>query len=168
MKITLVGYNPDWPKVFEQECRLLLKALGDSVAQIEHIGSTAVPGLVSRPIIDIMVGLADFSMANSVVPEIVNLGYTYFPKFEDVMPNRRFFKQLVDGTATHHIHMTEIDSEFWRRHLLFRDYLRSHPEMAAEYATLKKQLAKQDWNDSNDFAETKTDFIKKVEEQATN
>ena len=166
MKITLVEYNPDWPKAFEQEYRLLLHTLEDSVAQIEHIGSTSVPGLVSKPIIDIMVGLADFSMADSLVPKIVNLGYTYFPEFEDVLPNRRFFKKLLGGEATHHIHMTEIGSEFWQRHLLFRNYLRCNRETAEEYASLKKELAKQDWEVSNDFAEAKTDFIKRVEEQA--
>lgn len=166
MKITLVEYNLDWLKAFEQECSLLFQNLGDSVAQIEHIGSTSVPGLLSKPIIDIMVGLADFSMADSLVPKIVDLGYTYFPEFEDVMPNRRFFKKLVDGTATHHIHMTEVNGEFWQRHLLFRDYLRDNPETVEKYALLKKELAKQDWEDSNDFAEAKTEFIKNVEEQA--
>ena len=163
MRIILVDYNSDWPQVLEQEHSLLLRTLGDSVAQIEHIGSTAVPGLTSKPIIDIMVGLTDFSMADSLVPKIVNLSYTYFPEFEDVMPNRRFFKKLFDDTATHHIHMTGIDSKFWQRHLLFRNYLRGNPKMAEEYASLKKELAKQDWKDSNDFAEAKTDFTKKVE-----
>ncbi len=163
MKITLVEYNSDWPGVFEQESGLLLSSLGDSVAQIEHIGSTAVPGLVSKPIIDIMVGLADFNAADSLVPKVAELGYTYFPEFEDVMPNRRFFKKLVDGTATHHIHMTEIDSEFWKRHLLFRDYLRANPNVAEEYALVKKELAKRDWKESNDFAKAKTEFIKSVE-----
>jgi GrpB-like predicted nucleotidyltransferase (UPF0157 family) len=166
MRITLVEYHTDWPKLFKRECSLLLQALGDSVAQIEHVGSTAVPGLVSKPIIDIMVGLYDFSIADDLVPEIVNLGYTYFSEFEDMMPNRRFFKKLIDGTATHHIHIAEIDNEFWKRHLLFRNYLRDHPKIAKEYASLKKELASRDWKDSNDFAEAKTEFIKKVEMEA--
>jgi len=162
VKITLVEYNLDWPGMFEQESSLLLRTLGDSVAQIEHIGSTAVFGLVSKPIIDIMVGLCDFSVADSLVSEIVALGYTYFPEYEDVMPNRRFFKKLIDGTATHHIHMTEIDSEFWKRHLFFRDYLINNPETAEKYASLKKGLAKQDCQTSNDFSEAKTEFVKNI------
>ncbi len=166
MRITLVDYNSDWPRVFEQERSLLFRTLGYPVAQIEHIGSTAVSGLVSKPIIDIMVGLYEFSIADSLAIKIVNLGYTYFPEFEDVMPNRRFFKKLIDDTATHHIHMTEIESEFWQRHLLFRNYLRGNPKTAEEYASLKKELAKQVWEDSNDFAEAKTEFIKKVETKA--
>lgn len=166
MKITLVKYNSDWPEAFEKECGVLLKTLGDAVGRIEHIGSTSVPGLVSKPIIDIMIGLVDFSVADRLVPEIVSLGYTYFPKWEMVMPNRRFFKKLVDDTATHHIHMTEINSEFWKRHLLFRNYLRNNPKTADEYAIVKKELAKQDWQDSNDFSDAKTEFIKNIEIKA--
>ena len=162
MKITLVEYNSDWPKAFEQECSLLFQAMDDSVAKIEHICSTSVPGLLSKPIIDIMVGLHAFSIADNLVPEIVNLGYTYFSEFEDVMPNRWFFKKLIDGTATHHIHMTEIDSEFWQRHLLFRNYLRSNSKAAEKYALLKKELAERDWEESNDFAKAKTEFIKNI------
>lgn len=163
MKIVLAEYNPDWPKMFEQEHSLLIGILGDSVTKIEHIGSTAVPGLISKPIIDIMVGLNDFSIADILVPKIVNLSYTHFSEFEDVMPNRRFFKKLINNTVTHHIHMTEINSEFWQRHLLFRNHLRGNPETAKEYASLKKELAKQDWEDSNNFAEAKTKFIGRVE-----
>lgn len=166
MKVTLVEYDPEWLGVFERERGLLLRVLGEAVAEIEHIGSTAVPGLVSKPIIDIMVGLYDFSMADSLAPKIVNMGYTYFPEFEDVMPNRRFFKKLSNGNATHHIHMVEMGSEFWQNHLLFRDYLRGNPDVAEEYALLKKELAKQNWKDSNDFAEAKTEFIRKVKKRA--
>ncbi|HEG43304.1 MAG TPA: GrpB family protein [Phycisphaerales bacterium] len=166
MKIMLVEYDAGWVKMFEGECGLLVGCLGDSVAGIEHVGSTAVVGLVSKPIIDIMVGLVDFSVADSLVSGIVNMGYTYFPEYEDVMPDRRFFKKSVNGTATHHVHMTEIDSKFWQRHLLFRDYLRVNPGTAEEYALLKKELAKREWEDSNDFATAKTEFIRRVEEQA--
>ena len=125
-----------------------------------------MPGLVSKPIIDMMVGLRDFSKANTLVPKIVNMGYTYFSEFEDIMPYRRFFKKLINDTATHHIHMVEIGGEFWQRHLLFRNRLRSDPATAAEYASLKKELAKRDWKISNDFAEAKAEFIKRVEVEA--
>jgi GrpB-like predicted nucleotidyltransferase (UPF0157 family) len=163
MKIILVKYSSDWPKMFEWESRLFLQTLGDSVAKIEHIGSTSVPGLLSKPTIDIMIGLHDFSVADSLIPKIVSLGYTYFPEFEDVMPNRRFFRKLIDGDATHHIHMTEIDSKFWQRHLLFRDYLREHDETAEKYAELKKRLAKRHWKISNDYAKAKNEFIRNIE-----
>ena len=145
---------------------MLLSVLKDTAVEIEHIGSTSVEDLVARQIIDIMVGLHEFSCTDSLVPEIVNLGYTYFSQFEDVLPNRKFFKKLVNDNATHHIHMVELNSEFWERHLLFRDYLKKNSETKEEYATLKKELAKRDWKESNDFAEAKTEFIKNVERQA--
>ena len=136
------------------------------IVRIEHIGSTSVCGLISKPIIDIMVGLRDFGGADSLVVSIVDLGYTYCPQYEDVMPNRRFFKKQNDVSATHHVHMVEIGSEFWGRHLLFRDYLRGNPAMAEEYALLKKELAKREWEDMNEFASAKTEFISRVEKQA--
>lgn len=166
MKITLVEYSLDWPRAFEKECRLLLQIMGDSATKIEHVGSTSVSGMVSKPIIDIMVGLDDFNVADDLVPKVVELGYKYYPEYEDVMPYRRFFKRFNGDTVTHHIHMTEIRNEFWQRHLLFRDYLRSNSETAEEYASLKKELAKRDWLCSNDFSQAKTEFIRSVEDRA--
>ena len=107
-----------------------------------------------------------FSNADYHVPQIVNLGYIYQPEFEDRMPERRFFKKIINNKATHHIHMVEIKSEFWQRHLLFRNYLRANPEIAKEYGILKKELSKRDWKNSNNFAEAKSEFIRKVEKQA--
>jgi GrpB-like predicted nucleotidyltransferase (UPF0157 family) len=138
MKIILAEYNKHWPKVFQQERDILLETLKSSSALIEHIGSTSVPGLLSKPIIDIMIGL----------------------------PDRRFFKKLVNNSATHHINMTQINSEFWERHLLFRNYLRANPNVAGDYAALKTELAKHDWQDSNDFAVAKTAFVRRIESQA--
>jgi len=148
------------------ERELLLEALGQVEACIEHIGSTAVPGLAAREIIDIMIGLRDFAEADDLVPKIVTLGYTYVPEYEDVMPYRRFFRKIQSGRDTNHIHMVEMGKPFWQRHLSFRDYLRHNPEVVAKYALLKKELAQHDWKDSNDYVEAKTRFIKKVEQEA--
>ncbi len=125
-----------------------------------------MPGLAGKPVIDVMIGLRNFADADSLVPKVVALGYTYIPEYEDVMPERRFFKKIQSGKITHHIHMVEINSPFWERHLLFRDYLRENPEVATEYGLLKKELAKCQWKDTNDYAEAKTQFIRKTEEQA--
>jgi GrpB-like predicted nucleotidyltransferase (UPF0157 family) len=166
MKVAVVEYNKEWPKLFDQERNLLLTELGKTAVCIEHIGSTSVPGLAARPVIDIMAGLRDFAEADSLVPKVTDLGYTYIREYEDVIPNRRFFRKTQNGKDTHHIHMVEIGSEFWERHLLFRDYLKENPETATEYALLKKKLARHQWKDTNDYAEAKTQFIKGIEEQA--
>jgi len=166
MKVTVFEYDKEWPKLFEQEQNLLLEALGKTAVCIEHIGSTSVPGLAARPVIDIMVGLRNFAEADSLVPKAVDLGYIYIREYEDVIPDRRFFRKMQNRKDTHHIHMVETSGEFWERHLLFRDYLRENPKIAAEYALLKKKLARHQWKDTNDYAEAKTQFIKGVEKQA--
>jgi GrpB-like predicted nucleotidyltransferase (UPF0157 family) len=153
--------------MFEAEKRALFGALESVDPVIEHMGSTSVPNLIAKPIIDIMIGLPDFSAADSLVPVIRHMGYTYYPQYEDVMPYRRFFKKVnAEGETTHHIHMVQKDTEFWIRHLQFRDYLRLHSETADEYGLLKQQLAEQNWADTNDYADAKTDFIRAVEKKA--
>jgi len=138
MRIKIVDYNSDWTNRFRQERELLLEALGQVEASVEHIGSTAVPGLAAREIIDIMIGLRDFAQADDLVSKIITLDYTYVPEYEDVMPYRRFFRKIQNGRVTNHIHMVEVDKTFWQKHLSFRDYLRHNPEAVARYALLKR------------------------------
>jgi len=166
VKATIVEYSSSWQKLFEQEKALLENPLEGIGAVIEHIGSTAVVGLAAKPIIDIMIGLPDFFLADRLVPRVVGLGYEYIAKYEDVMPHRRYFKKMNNATATHHIHMVEIGSEFWERHILFRNYLRENPDAAMAYASLKKSLAEREWQDGNQYADAKTEFIKKIEGEA--
>jgi len=166
MKVTIVEYSAAWRELFEQEKRLLESAIGESPAVIEHVGSTSVIGLAAKPIIDIMIGLRDFSVANNLVSKIEAVGYEYVPEYEDVMPDRRYFKKRVAGIKTHHIHMVKLGGEFWQRHLLFRDFLRANPDVADEYGALKKGLAELDWDDTNRYVDAKTDFIKNIENKA--
>ena len=166
MKILIAEYSPVWREQFEQEKCLLEIAIGKNTGIVEHIGSTSVEGLAAKPIIDILIGLHDFSIAGSLIPKIKNLGYQYVPEFEDEMPDRRYFRKMAGGTRTHHIHMVEIGGEFWERHLLFRDFLRANRDVADEYAALKKELAETDWSDINEYADAKTAFIKDVENRA--
>ena len=165
MKITIVEYRPEWRKLFDEEKELLGAVLGIT-AKVEHIGSTSVDGLAAKPIIDIMIGLEDFSIADNIVPKIEALGYDYIQKYEVVMPLRRYFVKNEHEMRTHHIHMVETGSEFWERHLLFRDYLRENPDIANEYAALKKSLAGREWKDGNEYADAKTKFIRSVERKA--
>jgi GrpB-like predicted nucleotidyltransferase (UPF0157 family) len=166
MNVIVVEYDKEWPKLFDRERDSLLKALGKTVVCIEHIGSTSVPGLAARPVIDIMVGLQNFAEADSLVPKVVDLDYIYIREYEDVMPDRRFFRKMQNGKDTYHIHMVETGGKFWERHLLFRDYLRENLETAAKYTLLKKKLVRHQWKDANDYVDAKTQFIKGVEEQA--
>ena len=166
MKIIVAEYSSVWPHMFEEEKNRLEQILPDS-SVIEHIGSTAVHGLVAKPVIDIMVGLTIFAVADSLVSSVEALGYEYVSQVESEMPYRRYFRKEKGGVRTHHIHMVAIGSEFWNRHLCFRDYLRTHPNIAAEYANLKRNLANQEWQDMNDYAAAKTDFIQSIEAKAS-
>jgi GrpB-like predicted nucleotidyltransferase (UPF0157 family) len=166
MKVSVAEYCPEWREMFEEEKHLLQAVLGEGSSEIEHIGSTAVNGLAAKPVIDIMIGLPDFSVADKLVPKIETLSYEYMNKYEDEMPFRRYFAKNLNGIRTHQIHMVETGSEFWGRHLLFRDYLRQNPEIANDYAALKKQLAKREWADVNEYADAKSEFIKNIENKA--
>lgn len=166
MKVTVVEYSPVWPELFAQEKHLLQEVLANTGVVIEHVGSTSVVGLAAKPIIDLMLGLPDFSLADSLIPKITAQGYVYVSKYEDVMPDRRYFTKKQGQSTTHHIHMVAIGSEFWQRHLLFRDFLRQNPGAARAYAALKKELAQREWQDGNDYAEAKTEFIRSIEAQA--
>lgn len=166
MKIIIAEYSSAWRQMFAEEKTRLQQILPASAA-IEHIGSTAVPGLIAKPIIDIMIGLKDFTQADALVRHVQSLNYEYVSQFEDEMPYRRYFRKENSDVRTHQIHMVALDSEFWHRHLSFRDYLKANPNVAAEYATLKQKLAEQHWNDVNDYAAAKTEFIQSIEARAS-
>jgi GrpB-like predicted nucleotidyltransferase (UPF0157 family) len=166
MQITIAEYSFAWRQMFTEEKMRLQQILPIS-AVVEHIGSTSVPGLAAKPIIDIMVGLTDFTKADPLVLRVQSLGYEYVSQFEVEMPFRRYFRKDNEGVRTHQIHMVALNSEFWHRHLAFREYLKTHPNIAAEYATLKRKLAEQDWQDVNDYADAKTEFIQSIEAQAS-
>ena len=162
MKVILEDYNPSWPKLYEQEKELILITCGDKIHSIEHIGSTSVPGLGAKPIIDILLGVTELQHIIDLIPAIESLGYKYRSDFEHTMPYRRYFSK-PDKV---HIHSVEITSEFWKRHMNFRNFLRTHPQTRDDYNKLKLKLAEQDWDDRNDYAYAKTEFIQTIEKTA--
>ena len=146
--IVIAGYDPAWPERFERERAEILRVCGaDAFARIEHVGSTAVPGLAAKPIIDIMPGLRSLDDAAALIAPLAGIDYEYVPEFErpnaidEGMPFRRYFRKDVEGERAFHMHMVEAGSEFWRDHLLFRDYLRNSPEDAREYERVKSRVA---------------------------
>jgi GrpB-like predicted nucleotidyltransferase (UPF0157 family) len=128
--VVLVPYDEAWPSLFVEERVRIERALGSWVEAIEHVGSTAVPGLTAKPILDIMVGVSSLRDAKRCIGPLEQLGYEY--RGEAGVPGRLFFRK--GNPKTHHLHVTEIGSEFWERHPVFRDYLRAHPETARNYA----------------------------------
>ena len=162
-EIVIAPYDPSWPARFEAERANLTKALAGLPVQIEHIGSTSVPGLGAKPIIDILVGLAANDDLNALVEPIQALGYSYVARYEtddQPMPFRRYFRSRPPGDPTEsiHLHCVHVGTNFWVRQLAFRDHLRVTPQAAAEYEALKRKLAPQ-FTDGNAYADAKTDFV---------
>lgn len=179
-KIDIVPYNPAWASDFERERQRLEEPLGHLQARVEHIGSTAVEGLGAKPIIDIMIGMENGEALASAVDPLLGLGYCYYPCYEGKIPERRFFarlhqlqRQVFDDASqlplrdefppTHHLHVVAYNSPFWKRHLAFRDYLRTHSITRDAYYRLKVKIANGTWEGAGDCTEAKTGFIRSVE-----
>lgn len=190
MKITFEKYNPFWKNQFESIKNELVQSIGFLNPKIEHIGSTSVEGLSAKPIIDIMIGVKDESELNKIPPLLQGKDYVYYQKYNEDMPYRRFFIKLTnqphnlvfpeiiyseseipEELHNHHhriahIHTIPVSSEHWLRHIAFRDYLRTHPEIREEYQQLKEKLSTMEWLDGNDYNEGKDPFIKREEKKA--
>ena len=171
--VAVVPYDPRWPELFRREKEHLRNCLpGNLIGRIEHFGSTAVPGLAAKPVVDILVEVADLQATRArIVPVLESQGYDYFwrpTRGDDGPPFYAWFikRDPSSGTRTHHIHMVEPHfAEHWDR-LLFRDYLIDHPQAAEEYQNLKLRLAAAHPNDRVAYTKGKTAFILQVTEQA--
>jgi GrpB-like predicted nucleotidyltransferase (UPF0157 family) len=165
--LILVDYDPRWPDMFLAEKARLEAAVGEHVVAIDHIGSTSIPGLIAKPVIDIMIGVEDIADAREqCIAPIVALGYEHVREYEDEYPDEIYLRRSNEaGMRSHHIHVWEIDGPDYERHLVFRDYLRAHPDEAAAYAEVKRSLIDQ-FERGNDYAEAKDVFIRPCEERA--
>ena len=165
-KVVLVPYQTIWTKLFEEEKGRLEEVIGNKILDIQHIGSTAVPGLSAKPILDIGVAVRSFEAAFALVYSIEELGYTY--RGENGIPRRHYFVKGSPDKRTCHLHMFEKTNEEWTTHLLFRDYLRAHPEVTAAYQQLKEDLAAKCPNDREAYTDGKHEFIQAVLRKARN
>jgi GrpB-like predicted nucleotidyltransferase (UPF0157 family) len=168
--VDIVEYDPSWPGLFDSEKKHLLDLFPDIINRIEHFGSTAVPGLPAKPIVDMLVEVRSLEETKEkVAPVLEAQGYDYFwrPSWGDDVPPfyAWFIKRDSEGNRTHHIHMIESDFEHWER-LLFRDYLREFPEAAKEYGDLKKNLSEKHNDDRVAYTRAKTDFVLRVTAEA--
>ncbi len=159
--VVLVPYSTEWPEHFDAERRSLVAAFDPVAVQVEHIGSTAVPGLAAKPIVDILLGAASLEAIERRIDRLAGIGYGYVPDYEDELPERRYFVKLRDGTGFH-LHAVEASGRFWIEHLAFRDILRGDARVAAEYESLKRGLAARFARDRGAYTEAKSSFIRNV------
>lgn len=136
-QVEISGYDPQWAEEYMQEQRKIVEALKDVCVGIEHIGSTSVPNLGAKPIIDIMVGVEELASLQSEHRERLQ-GFQYEYVYKPDFPERAFFRRGEWGAGTHHLHIYKYKGEHWENHLLFRDYLKAHPDSLRAYDTLKK------------------------------
>lgn len=165
MRIQVVAPDPGWPAQFEREAAHINGALGGIVVAIHHMGSTSIPGVFAKPIIDILLEVSDFDAPAAISQGMGRLGYDSLGEFG--IPRRRYFrKNDASGVRTHHVHAFVRDDPHVRRHLAFRDYLITHADAAAAYSTLKCELAARHPYDMEAYVTGKDSFIKEHEAKA--
>ncbi|MBU9724228.1 MULTISPECIES: GrpB family protein [Bacillaceae] len=162
-KVEVVDYNPEWEALFQSEATRLIEIFGEQLVAIHHIGSTSVPGLAAKPIIDIMPVVKNIDHVDERNEKMVAIGYE--PKGENGIAGRRYFQKGGDN-RTHHVHIFYEGSEDIVRHLAFRDYVRTSPEIKQEYGDLKKHLAAKYTNDIAAYIAGKNQLVKQIEAQA--
>jgi GrpB-like predicted nucleotidyltransferase (UPF0157 family) len=167
--ITIAPYDASWPSEFAAEAANIAQVLGESALRIEHVGSTSVPGLAAKPVIDIQVSVRDLGVVGAFRHGLASIGYIHIDlgEFDLVYP---FFQKPAEWPTSHHLHLCAAGGEQERKHLAFRDFLRAHPLVAGQYLALKRELAaKHDGNtmaSREQYSLAKSSFIAAVLERA--
>ncbi|WP_104202896.1 GrpB family protein [Billgrantia saliphila] len=161
-RVELVDYDPRWPIRFDAECRRLQEGFPESLIDVQHIGSTAIPGMSAKPIIDVMAGVASMAVADSLFEPILAHGYVTSAVFNASLTDRRWFMRHAHGRRTHHLHVVVHDGELWHQRLAFRDALRADPIQATRYAVLKRELASRHQADREAYTQAKRDFVRSI------
>ncbi len=165
-KVELVAYNPQWARLANEQASKLRCALGASLVQVEHIGSTAIPGIVAKPVLDLMPIVSDLKAADDNSEAVRLLGYEWHGEFG--IPGRRFctLSCPVSGTRLVHLHIFQLDSAHIDRHLAFRDYLRTHTDEARAYEAVKQRAASLHRESPQAYTEAKSGWIRSCEQRA--
>jgi GrpB-like predicted nucleotidyltransferase (UPF0157 family) len=158
----IADYSPHWPGQFNAEASIIRAAFGATKIELEHIGSTAVPGLPAKPIIDILLGATSLAEIEGHISHLETVGYRYVREFEKQLPERRYFVKPDGGAMQFHLHAVERGGPFWRDHLRFRDALREQPALREQYQELKRQLASSFRLDRDAYTNGKAPFIEGV------
>ena len=161
-RVEVVPYNPQWPRLFEAEAARLRVVFGADLVALHHMGSTAVPGLSAKPVVDIMAVARDIARVDDLNTTMQALGYT--PKGEYGIAGRRYFSLDAGGRRRFQLHVYGEGNTEIARHLDFVAHLRAHPDAAAAYAALKLDLAERYRDDLVSYTEAKSDFIRAIEQ----
>jgi GrpB-like predicted nucleotidyltransferase (UPF0157 family) len=155
-RVRLVEYDAKWPELFEREAQRISRVLPR--AALEHVGSTSVPGLAAKPFIDIVAGIEDEAHLEAAILTLQEVGYSYVPEAEAVVPERRFFRR-IDESPGYHLHVVARSASLFSNLPLFRDLLRSSPALAQDYGRLKRELAESHEANVDAYTAAKGPFI---------
>jgi GrpB-like predicted nucleotidyltransferase (UPF0157 family) len=158
-EVEILPYSDAWPEHFRVVRDELLSACSPTPVLVEHTGSTSVPGLAAKSVIDVLLGVHALRDVESRMTSLGSLGYNYVQKYERELPMRRYFVRAAAAIPRVHVHAVEIASDFWREQLAFRDLLRSDSTVRAEYQALKLQLAVQFADDKAAYTAAKGPFV---------
>jgi len=166
-EIQLVPYDPRWPEMFRSEAERLRQLFGAKIVRrVEHMGSTAVPGLSAKPVIDMLIEIPSFELAHrTILPNLREEGWEYLWRDDRPPGHMMFIRRNAAGVRTHHVHMAPAGHPMWQR-LAFRDYLRCHPEEARRYEKLKSQLVSEHPGDRQAYTEGKGEYVKRITVEA--
>lgn len=156
--VKLYPHDGGWRCLFETEKKKLQSTIGEFVLDIQHVGSTAIPGIPAKPIIDIAIAVHNFEEAEICIAPIERLGYVY--RGENGIARRHYFRK--GEPRTHHLHLMEASSRNWENQILFRDYLRQHPAAAHDYAALKNKLARLHRKNRQEYTLQKAPYIEEI------
>lgn len=162
--VKLNKYNPLWKEEFEKEKLILSELLTGFDVDIQHIGSTSIVGCWAKPIIDIAIGVKSLEYGKNLIPILTENGWTYDGKADFGI--RYFLKKCQDDISTHFLHIEDKNTRIWQNHIVFRDYLNSHPEITEEYSLLKLALEKEFGDNRKEYTSRKDPFIAKIIEKA--
>jgi GrpB-like predicted nucleotidyltransferase (UPF0157 family) len=162
--IRIVEYDPAWPELATAEMRRIAHALAELVVRLDHVGSTAVPRLAAKPIIDLQLSVPDIDPLDAYREPLERLGYLFVPDPES--PDFHLFAKPAERPRTHHLHVFGSGSAHERRHLAVRDYLRAHPDEASRYEALKRRLIAEHPEDRLAYIEGKHAFMRTLESRA--
>lgn len=162
MKVRLTNYDENWIKSYEDECKVMRDIFGDEIIQFEHFGSTSVPGMKAKPVIDMMVLVKDIYQIDQFNSKLEMLGYDLAGEWG--IAGRRLLRKGGDN-RTHHIHIYQFDHPEIYRHLVVRDYLLEHPEEVKSYSEFKEILASK-YDETREYSKAKKDFVSKLEQRA--
>ena len=165
--VFLENYNIAWKDQYEEERKKIVELIGECIVDIQHIGSTAISGSIAKPEIDILIGVKDIkNVPMEVFDRLKKIEYYYYPHFEKFEPERRYFRKSRGIVPFVHIHMVEINSDFFKERIIFRDYLRQHPEVVQEYNNLKQSLVDKYKGDRGPYSDEKLAFVNKIIKRA--